>query len=165
MTGVGRTWLARCGLIALVAVGAPIASSAEPTPPKANRAQREVDFPRDIYPLLQQRCFRCHEGREAEAGYRLDVRAELLGETNGEPLVSPENGGESRLIKRVAAVDPKRKMPPAGEGEPLSVDQVATLKAWIDQGLAWDDNLLPPPSPRSDHWAFQPVVRPAIPAV
>lgn len=163
MADVGRPWFATCGLILLVTLGTSISWSAEP--PRADQARPPVDFARDIYPLLQQHCFRCHEGREAQSGYRLDVRAELLGETNGEPLATPGKSGESRLIKRVAALDAKLRMPPAGEGESLSAAQIGTLKDWIDQGLTWDDNLLPPPSPRSEHWAFQPVARPRIPAV
>src|SRR5690349_17464140 len=71
-----------------------------------------VDFRRDVYPILRGKCFRCHEGAEAEAGSRLDLREELLGETNGRPLVEPGNAAGSRLIALVSTADPKLRMPP-----------------------------------------------------
>ena len=44
----------------------------------------------------------------------------------------------------------------------LTAAEVALLRAWIDQGLAWDEELLPS-GLKSDHWAFLPVRRPAVP--
>src|SRR5690606_8071072 len=43
-------------------------------------------------------------------------------------------------------------------------EQVATIRDWIDQGLAWDESLLPTTPAQSDHSMFQPVVRPKLPA-
>jgi hypothetical protein len=128
-------------------------------PPAATRA---VSFRQDVYPLLAARCFRCHRGPNPSSGHRLDLRAELLGEDNGRPLVRPGASARSRLIQLVAGVAGDKVMPPRGPR--LSAAQVGLLRAWIDQGLAWDDQLLPA-SARPSHWAFQPVSSPAIPAV
>ncbi|MDB4679953.1 hypothetical protein OAE80_03120 [Planctomycetaceae bacterium] len=49
------------------------------------------------------------------------------------------------------------------ESEPLSDLQIAKLRAWIDQGLVWDDELLPTPKVESDHWAFQIIASPDVP--
>jgi hypothetical protein len=122
----------------------------------------QVNFRRDVYPLLQTRCFRCHEGRDAKSGVRLDVRDELLGH-NGEPLVKPGDSAGSRLFQLVARIDPDEVMPPAEEAAPLNRDEVAVLRAWIDQGLAWDERLLPLTA-GADHWAFRPIVRPHVPS-
>ena len=59
-------------------------------PPVAKKA---IDFRQDIYPLLTAHCFKCHQGADAKAGYRLDLRAEILGETNGKPLVRLGDSG------------------------------------------------------------------------
>jgi hypothetical protein len=126
-------------------------------------AQETVDFRRDVYPLLTARCFRCHQGTAAASGYRLDLRAEVLGETNGKPLVQLGNSGQSRLIHLVSGALADKVMPP--KGERLTPDQVGVLRAWIDQGLKWDDQLLPPLASASSHWAFQPVTDPAVPRV
>jgi hypothetical protein len=57
-------------------------------------------------------------------------------------------------------------MPPPESGSPALDDrEIGLLYAWIEQGLPWDEELLPTPRVISDHWAFQPVKRPAVPVV
>src|SRR5262249_14637156 len=38
-----------------------------------------VDFRRDVYPILRDRCFACHQGADADAGHRLDQYDEIIG--------------------------------------------------------------------------------------
>ena len=125
---------------------------------------KPVDFKRDIYPLLKERCFACHAGEQSESTYRLDVRRELLGYSTCEVLAEPGSSRHSRLIDAVTAKSEEDRMPPDG-ADPLTDRQIAMLRAWIDQGLAWDDDLLPPPKLESDHWAFQPIARADVPTV
>jgi hypothetical protein len=125
---------------------------------------KPVDFRRDVYPLLKSRCFDCHSGENPSSGYRLDVHRELLGYSSGEILAEPGLSRGSRLIEVLTAKSESDRMPPDGE-DPLSDEQIAMLATWIDQGLKWDDELLPPPKRESAHWAFQPVVRPQVPGV
>lgn len=120
-----------------------------------------VDFAKDIYPILKTNCFECHAGEFPDSGFRLDVRNELLGYSTGEAFVEPGNSEHSRLIEVLTTKTDGKRMPP--EGEPLSEVQVAKVRAWIDQGLKWDDELLPTPQVTSDHWAFAPVKRPSLP--
>src|SRR5262249_26258480 len=96
-----------------------------------------VDFRRDIYPLLSARCFKCHQAADASSGHRLDLRAELLGEGNGRPMVEVGNSARSRLIHLVAGALPGKVMPL--KGERLTAREVGLLRAWIDQGLKWDE--------------------------
>ena len=148
----------RCAWILLGALlgGAGILCANEkPLPPSATRP---IDFHRDVYPILKERCFECHRGAEAESGHRLDLRSEITGESTGIPLVEVGSSRDSRLIQLIAGLNPKERMPP--EGERLSAEQIGILRGWIDQGLAWDDALLPPLAVSSDHWAFQPLSRP-----
>ncbi|MEQ8790191.1 MAG: PSD1 and planctomycete cytochrome C domain-containing protein [Pirellulaceae bacterium] len=127
---------------------------------------KPVDFRRDVHPLLAAKCFDCHAGENSESGYRLDVRGEILGYSTGEALAVPGASAQSRLIHLVSSEDGETRMPPADAGPALSEREVALLRAWIDQGLKWDDELLPPPPRRtSDHWAFQVVERPSLPSV
>lgn len=129
----------------------------------SNAAEPRVDFRKDIYPLLDAKCFECHAGRNPSSGRRLDDRDELLGTSTGEPLVVLEQAAVSRLIKAVAGQIEDKRMPP--EGEPLSVTEIKLLRDWIEQGMAWDESLLPPVSGKVNHWAFIPVRRPSIPVV
>ena len=128
----------------------------------AQSPSKQINFKDDIYPLLDRRCFECHQGKDAEAGYRLDLREEILGQTNGQPLAIVGDAGKSEIIKRITATD-KTRMPPKGNKR-LPESEIATLRTWIDQGLSWDDKLLPPLVMTSDHWAFQPIKAPAIPS-
>ncbi|MDB5292790.1 MAG: Planctomycete cytochrome, partial [Phycisphaerales bacterium] len=124
-----------------------------------------IDFRRDVYPIISAHCFDCHKGADAKSGYRLDVREEILGETNGEPLVQTADSGHSVLVHLVSGAADGKIMPPKRRGEPLTHEQVGVLRAWIDQGLPWDESLLPSPAAKVEHWAFKPVVRPAVPEV
>ncbi|MCI0684694.1 MAG: PSD1 and planctomycete cytochrome C domain-containing protein [Gemmataceae bacterium] len=126
-------------------------------------AGAKVDFRRDVYPLLKDNCFACHQGRQASSGIRLDLRAEILGETNGKPLARIGRGADSRLIHMVSGKVAGKIMPKIGPR--LTEQQIATLRVWIDQGVAWDDKLLPVLHAQSDHWAFQAIAKPAIPRV
>jgi hypothetical protein len=144
--------------IAALALAAPPTAADPPLPPPAKRT---IDFAKDIYPLLKQRCAECHFGADAASGHRLDLRDSVTGESTGLPLVEIGASADSRLIQLVAGLDPKLQMPP--EGERLSAAEIGILRAWIDQGLSWDEKLLPPQPAASSHWAFQPLARPRPP--
>ena len=119
-----------------------------------------------MYPLLKSRCFKCHGGDKPEAEYRLDVRNEILGHSTGDPLAEPGNARASRIIEKITESNPEDRMPPVEEGgDPLNDREIGLLAAWIEQGMMWDEKLLPTPRIESDHWAFQRIERPAVPRV
>lgn len=120
--------------------------------PAEKVAKRTIDFDKHILPLLSEKCFSCHSGNEAEI--RLDVHDEVLN------LCSLGRSDESQLYQQVST----GQMPPDDEPQ-LSASEIATFKTWIDEGLAWNANRLPPPRPTTDHWSFQPIVRPDVPKV
>ena len=134
---------------------------AQATPPQVNN----VDFQRDVLPILSTHCFDCHEGSNPVSGIRLDYRDKLLGKTDGIAFVHPGKSDESPLIKLVTASGEER-MPPEDAGEPLSAEQIDILRAWIDQGVAWDHQQYPDPfAIRTEHWAYQPIPLPSVPQV
>ncbi len=99
-----------------------------------------ADFARDIKPILNDSCIRCHSGQKPRSGFRLENRADgLKGGDNGVDIV-PGHSGQSRLIYYVAQLVPDMEMPPPGKGEPLTPAQISLLRAWIDQGAAWETN-------------------------
>jgi hypothetical protein len=121
----------------------------------------QIDFRRDVFPILREHCFDCHQGRDAESGHRLDVREEILGHFQGHPLAVPKDSKNSPLIERLITKDEEKRMPQGSD--PLSADQIAVLRAWVDQGLQWDEKLLPSTPPESEHWSLQAVKRPTVP--
>src|SRR4051812_9411409 len=79
-----------------------------------------VDFDRDIRPLFENRCYRCHGPERPKSGFRLDDReAALKGGENGLDLV-PGHSADSPLLYYVAGVVKDMQMPPPGKGEPLT---------------------------------------------
>lgn len=137
-------------------------ATASPSTASMNSWKHQVSFSKEIYPLLKTHCFDCHAGAQPDSGYRLDVKRELLGYSTGEVLAEPGKGAESHLVHLVSTKKLSERMPPEGE-TPLTGEQIELLKAWIDQGMEWDESLLPTPRTQSDHWAFQPIQRPEVP--
>ena len=135
---------------------------AELPPPAAG----DVDFNADIRPLLEGRCTVCHGPANAMNGLRLDRKADALAGGHSGPAIIPGNSAESRLIHLVAGYQVKVVMPPTGE--PLGRAEIGKLRAWIDQGAPWperpEDSAAAPAPGQSGHWAFQPIVRPEVPA-
>lgn len=121
--------------------------------------KKTVDFARHVAPILKAHCFECHSGDKPKGKFRLDVMDEAMNR------VKPFDAGASRLIQLVSALDSKERMPPAKKAPALNKQQIATLKAWINEGFEWDAQLFPTPIPTSDHWAFQPIKRPSVPKV
>lgn len=127
---------------------------------------RNVSFRTDVFPLLRQHCFDCHSSAEPRSGLRLDLREEILGYSTGLPMAVPGYSAGSRMIEVLREESRELRMPPADHAPALTKEQILLLAAWINQGLSWDDQLLPPaPRRTSDHWAFQPVRRPHLPQI
>lgn len=127
---------------------------AEVTQPESGLAVTEApDFSREVKPLLARRCFSCHGPGDAEGGLQLHQADVALGELDsGSWAIVPGNPEESELLARVTEEDEYMRMPP--EGEPLSDEEVALLRRWIESGAEWES-----------HWAFQPMRDPAPPTV
>ena len=121
------------------------------------------DFQRDVQPIFQKKCMACHGASNQMNGLRLDDgEAALKGGYSGVAIV-PGTSATSPLIARVTATEKAKRMPPAGD--PLSADQIATLKSWIDSGAKWPATAKKQASPKSTHWSYQPILRPTLPEV
>ncbi|MBM3739329.1 MAG: DUF1553 domain-containing protein [Acidobacteria bacterium] len=134
-------------------------------------ASAAVDFARQIEPLLRKNCQGCHGARLQTGGLRLDHgESALAGGYSGKVIV-PGQSGESKLADLISATKTARnpkglRMPPAGAG--LSATEIASVKAWIDEGAQWPASATPlktVPRPQLRHWAFQPLHKPPVPMV
>ncbi|MCI0361280.1 MAG: hypothetical protein L0211_22590 [Planctomycetaceae bacterium] len=134
----------------------------------AAAAEGPVDFHRDVAPLLQARCVKCHGPQKMKGGLRLDSRqAAEAGGTSGQNLLQ-EPAATNELLRRITTPDKTERMPL--EGQPLSADEVALVKAWLEQGAPWPDEVssesgrhyAQPPKPWLDRWL--PFVQTTLPA-
>ncbi|MCA9063315.1 MAG: PSD1 domain-containing protein [Planctomycetaceae bacterium] len=116
----------------------------------------EIDFSRDIRPILSNHCFQCHgpddETREAEL--RLDDRQSATADHDGRQAIAPGNASQSQVVARIISKDPDLVMPPPETGKPLTADQISRLTRWIEGGAEY-----------SQHWSFVPIQSPALPSV
>jgi mono/diheme cytochrome c family protein len=104
-------------------------------------APDKIEFARDIKPIFEKSCLRCHGPEKPKSGFRLDNRvAALKGGDDGVDILLG-NSAKSPLVNYVARLVPDMEMPPEGRGEPLTTNQIAVLRAWIDQGAAWDNDI------------------------
>ena len=136
-------WLRVTDLVSLCFVSRPNAVAAAP------------DFARDIQPILERSCLSCHGPEKQKSGYRLDVRdIALRGGDSGEAAIVPHDAKRSPLIRLVSGEDEELLMPPKKSTAPrLTPEEVATLRAWIDAGPAWPDELAGLKNAGPPHWA------------
>jgi len=102
----------------------------------------ELEFNRDIRPILSENCFHCHgpDPHTREAKLRLDNREGAL---KREALV-PGNPDDSEMMYRVTSDDADEVMPPPDSHLSLTKEQIATLKQWIKEGAEYQG-----------HWGFE----------
>jgi len=105
-------------------------------PPPASHA---VSFSKEVKPIFEASCIKCHGRGNHKGGFRLDTRETMLQGADSGPAVIPGRSAESLLIALVQGVDPENFMP--RKGSRLTPDQVGLLRAWIDQGAPWDANV------------------------
>lgn len=128
----------------------------------SNLSAAEVDFERDIAPILEERCWFCHGEDEQESNLRLDLRHRMLkGGDSGLSAVVPGKPDKSYLIELVSHDDDEMRMPP--DEEKIPAEEIALLTEWIKQGAVWPGQMDVVAEEKSDHWSFQPVVRPDVP--
>ena len=114
------------------------------------------DFVRDVRPIFEAHCIKCHGPEKQKSSYRLDVKAIALnGGDSGTPNIVPGLGATSPLVKFIAGEVEDMRMPPKGEA--LAPAEIATLKAWIDSGAAWPDSASAAVADPLDWWSLKPL--------
>jgi mono/diheme cytochrome c family protein len=88
-----------------------------------------LDFAKDIRPVLQEKCFRCHGNRVQKGELNLQSLDGILRGGESGRIISAGKPGESDFIEKIASGE----MPPKGEGE-LSESEKALLHSWVKQG-------------------------------
>jgi hypothetical protein len=117
----------------------------------------DVDFTRDVRPILSRHCFKCHgpDDKARKAKLRLDVRdAALRGGQSGTAALVPGKPDDSELVRRIFSTDEAEIMPPPVTKNPLSEAQKQVLKRWIAAGAEY-----------KPHWAFVPPRQALLPKV
>jgi mono/diheme cytochrome c family protein len=116
----------------------------------------EVDFARDIRPVISGKCYHCHgpDEESRKAKLRLDQRDDAVRDRKGTFAIKPGDPEASELIRRIVSTDPDDVMPPPKTGHTISPEELALLKKWIAQGAKY-----------AGHWAFTKPVRVEAPQI
>ncbi len=124
-------------------------------------AVEPVDYGKDVKAVLKSRCFACHGALKQEAMLRLDTVAGMQKGGDSGPVIKAGDTAGSLIISRITHADAAERMPPEGE-PPLKAEQIAAIKAWIEQGARGIPGEQPEADPR-EHWAFKkPVKTPLV---
>src|SRR5258705_82500 len=115
-------------------------------------ATNEVQFNRDVRPILSENCYACHgpDKNQRKAKLRLDVREVAL---EREAIV-PGKPAESKLVQHIFSADPEEIMPPPKTQKTLTAAQKELLRQWITDGAQYEQ-----------HWAYIQPRRAALPQV
>src|SRR3954469_4072982 len=119
---------------AVIASSAALAVDASKLPPAA---ARPVDFEKDIKPLLEATCVKCHAKGKDKGGLSLETREKLLKGGDTGAAFEAGHSEKSLIVEMVSGVDPDSVMPK--KGDRWTAEQVGLLRAWIDQGAAWPE--------------------------
>ena len=116
----------------------------------------DLQFNRDVRPILSDRCYACHgpDAHSRKAKLRLDRRESALGTNEEGAAIVPGKPDLSELVYRINVDDPDEIMPPPKLNKPLLAEQKKILIRWIAQGAKYER-----------HWSFVPPRREAIPSI
>src|SRR5439155_16780941 len=90
-------------------------------------------FEKEVRPVLEESCFKCHGPEKQKGGLRLDRKADMLGGgDSGEPAIAPGKSAESLLLTRITSTKTDEVMP--RKGERLKPEQIAAIQRWSDNG-------------------------------
>lgn len=127
----------------------------------ADPAADNASFDQHVRPILARYCSECHSADSPELGLDLSSAATALRGSESGAVVLPGKASDSLLVKALAK-DADPHMPPDGQ---LSPPEIKTITTWID-GLDPATSVGGQVTAKySEHWSFQPVTRPAVPAV
>ena len=119
-------------------------------------AEDQIDFNREIRPLLSANCFACHGPDEAEraADLRLDTQSGSREDLGGYAAIVPGDLENSEVMARLTSDDEDLRMPPEGKGRRFTEDEIDLIRRWIQQGGDY-----------AKHWSYEAPVRPDLPTV
>ncbi|MPR34201.1 DUF1553 domain-containing protein [Salmonirosea aquatica] len=114
---------------------------------------QRVDYNADVKPILNKHCMGCHGGVKKAGNVSFLFEEEMLkpGKSGKVPVVRGD-ADASEMIRRIQSHDPDERMP--RKGVPLSKDEIATLKNWINQGATWEK-----------HWSYRRIEKPEVPSL
>ncbi|MCM8532424.1 MAG: PSD1 and planctomycete cytochrome C domain-containing protein [Lentisphaeraceae bacterium] len=119
-----------------------------------------VDFEKDIKPIFEAKCYKCHGEKKDKGNLALHTRSHAFSDPNGEVIIEPGKPEASLLFKKMTTEDEDDVMPPKGH---LAKEQIDLIKQWISEGAIW-------PEDENEHkvelnWSLKPINKKPLPKV
>ncbi len=116
----------------------------------------DIDFNRDVQPILADNCFYCHgpDENQRDSPLRLDIKEGAFADLGGYHAIEPGDPDSSELVRRILSTDPDDMMPPPDHRKKLTDAQKQIIAQWIRQGANW-----------SEHWSLTPIKAYPTPSV
>ncbi len=113
-----------------------------------------LDYNRDVRPILSEYCFACHgfDEKSRKAELRMDKVESALMDRGGIFAIKPGSLDESEAWQRIISEDADTIMPPPKAHSPLDTKDKETIRRWIEKG-----------APYAGHWSFIAPVRDPLP--
>ena len=127
---------------------------------------QEVEFNRDIRPILSDKCYTCHGPGVAnrQTKLRFDTESAAKQDLGGRFAIVPGDPDKSVLIRRIRATNPAMRMPPVRSAYKLSDHEIELIQRWIQQGAVWEKHWSfippkrrPPPEVKENYWPRNPI--------
>ena len=122
-------------------------------------AADEIDYVKQIKPLLATKCYACHGALKQEGGLRLETLALMTQGGDSGAAVVAGDATASTILERITA-DEDSRMPPSEDGAALKPAEIALLRSWIASGATAPDEKTP--LAPTEHWAFRRIERPSL---
>ncbi|MCH2101275.1 MAG: PSD1 and planctomycete cytochrome C domain-containing protein [Planctomycetes bacterium] len=126
----------------------------------------EIDFLRQVKPILAEKCLECHGPDDPEADLRLDTADGAFADLGGYAAVVPGDRENSEIWYRITTDDEREQMPPVEHGRALTSEEVDVLGRWIDEGAPWQEHWgfselrdITPPAVKDEDWVQDPIDR------
>ncbi len=102
-------------------------------------ASAEVDFKKEIAPILQKSCVECHGPNKQKADLRLDTKEAAMKGSKTGPVIIAGDAEKSEVIRRITLPKGHDDIMPS-KGDPLTKEQTDLFKNWIKEGAKWPDD-------------------------
>ena len=115
---------------------------------------KDVQYNRDVLPILSANCFACHGADRVtrQADLRLDQAESAFANRDGITAIRPGKPKQSEVVTRIFSNNPDNQMPPPDHDQQLTNAERQILKLWIERGARYEK-----------HWAFVAPISPAVP--
>jgi WD40 repeat protein len=96
----------------------------------------DLDYYRDVYPFLKANCISCHNKTTTKADLNMETPELMIKGGESGPAIIPGKGAESLIVTASLHTKDMEMPPPNNKSGAVNLipEQIATLKAWIDQG-------------------------------